>query len=61
MNDRDLIRAIVNRLTPGQAASLRDQARAELARRQAPPPAPPKTPPPPRKVEPDPLAWWLIR
>ena len=44
MNDRELIRAIVNRLTPGQAASLRDQARAELARRQAPPPAPPKAP-----------------
>ena len=46
MNDRDLIRAIVNRLTPGQAASLRDQARAELARRQAPPPAPPRPPAP---------------
>lgn len=46
MKDDKLIRAIVNRLTPGQAASLRDQARAELARRQAPPPAPPKTPPP---------------
>ena len=46
MNDRDLIREILTRLTPGQAASLRDQARAELARRQAPPPAPPKTPTP---------------
>ena len=43
MNDRDLIREILTRLTPGQAASLRDQARAELARRQAPPPAPPPT------------------
>ena len=29
-----------------QRPGLRDQARAELARRQAPPPAPPKTPPP---------------
>ena len=46
MKDDKLIRAIVNRLTPGQAASLRDQARAELARLQAPPPAPPKTPTP---------------
>ena len=46
MNDRDLIREIVNRLSPGQAASLRDQARAELARRQAPPPAPPRQPVP---------------
>lgn len=44
MKDDKLIRAIVNRLTPGQAASLRDQARAELARRQARPPAPPKAP-----------------
>lgn len=43
MNDRELIREIVTRLTPGQAASLRDQARAELARlreRPAPRPAP---------------------
>ncbi len=46
MNDQQLIRAMIQRLTPGQAASLRDQARAELARRQTPPPAPPRTPAP---------------
>ena len=46
MKDDKLIRAIVNRLTPGQAASLRDQARAELARRHATPPAPPRAPAP---------------
>ena len=46
MNEVKLIRDMVRKLTPGQAASLRDQARAELARLQAPPPAPPKTPTP---------------
>ena len=46
MNEEKLIRDMVRRLSPGQAASLRDQAKAELARRQAPPPAPPKTPTP---------------
>lgn len=44
MNDQQLIKAMVSRLTPGQAASLRDQARAELQRRQAKPPALPRQP-----------------
>ena len=50
MNDRDLIRAIVNRLTPGQAASLRDQAREELAKLRAQTqPAPPRPMAPPTR------------
>lgn len=32
MRNDELIREMVNRLTPGQAASLRDQARLELQR-----------------------------
>ncbi len=36
MNDQQLIRAMVQRLTPGQAASLRDQAREELAKLSRP-------------------------
>ena len=51
MNDQQLIRAMVQRLTPGQAASLRDQAREELAklRAQTQPPPPRPTAPPTRR------------
>lgn len=41
MKDGDLIREMVNRLTPGQAASLRDQARLELQRISSSQPRPP--------------------
>ena len=47
MNNDRFIREVISRLTPGQAASLRDQARAELAKLRAQAqPAPPRPPAP---------------
>ena len=50
MNEVKLIRDMVRKLTPGQAASLRDQAREELAKLRAQTqPAPPRPMAPPTR------------